>query len=177
MFCCCHSLLLRPPWCAWSRVLDWCLCCNPLCYHASLQRNELRITVITLMDIMTVRSNLHQNNDYSWDYGHRYAPRWSDTLYPQKLALTSPTSGGRWVFSIADPVHRVVFSFTNNFTPVNYFLDQDFSFYINSRAWVRERTILTERLPLVGEVSANFYGWRDFAWSAWRIHTAVFSVF
>jgi hypothetical protein len=27
----------------------------------------------------------------------------------------------------------------------------------NSLAWVRERTILTERLPLVGEVSANFF--------------------
>jgi hypothetical protein len=28
----------------------------------------------------------------------------------------------------------------------------------NSVAWVRERTIQTERPPLVGEVSANFYG-------------------
>jgi hypothetical protein len=29
---------------------------------------------------------------------------------------------------------------------------------LNSVAWVRERTIPTERLPLVGEVSANFSG-------------------
>jgi hypothetical protein len=29
-----------------------------------------------------------------------------------------------------------------------------------SMAWVRERTILTERPPLVGDVSSNFYGWR-----------------
>jgi hypothetical protein len=36
--------------------------------------------------------------------------------------------------------------------------------------WVRERTIPTERPPLVGELSANF-------WSAWRIPTAVFSDF
>jgi hypothetical protein len=28
----------------------------------------------------------------------------------------------------------------------------------NSRAWVRQRTIPTERPPLVGEVSANFSG-------------------
>jgi hypothetical protein len=30
----------------------------------------------------------------------------------------------------------------------------------NSVAWVRERTIPTERPPLVGEVNANFCGWR-----------------
>jgi hypothetical protein len=38
----------------------------------------------------------------------------------------------------------------------------------NWTAWVRERTIPTERPPLVGEVSAT--------WSAWRIPTAVYSV-
>jgi hypothetical protein len=32
------------------------------------------------------------------EYGRRDPSRWPrDTLYPQKLALTSPTSGGRWV--------------------------------------------------------------------------------
>jgi hypothetical protein len=31
---------------------------------------------------------------------------------------------------------------------------------INSMVWVRERTIPTERPPLVGEVIANFCGWR-----------------
>jgi hypothetical protein len=32
------------------------------------------------------------------DYGRRDPPRWPrNTLYPQKLALTSPTSGGRSV--------------------------------------------------------------------------------
>jgi hypothetical protein len=30
----------------------------------------------------------------------------------------------------------------------------------NSVVWVRERTIQTERPPLVGEVIANFCGWR-----------------
>jgi hypothetical protein len=34
---------------------------------------------------------------------------------------------------------------------------------------VRERTIPTERPPLVGEVSANYCGWRDVAWSVRRI--------
>jgi hypothetical protein len=31
---------------------------------------------------------------------------------------------------------------------------------LNSMVWVRERTIPTERPPLVGEVIANFCGWR-----------------
>jgi hypothetical protein len=39
---------------------------------------------------------------------------------------------------------------------------------LNSMVWVRERTIPTERSPLIGEVIANFCG---------RIPTAVFSVF
>jgi hypothetical protein len=37
---------------------------------------------------------------------------------------------------------------------LNYFIQK------NSMAWVRERTIPTEPLPLVGEVSANFCGER-----------------
>jgi hypothetical protein len=41
----------------------------------------------------------------------------------------------------------------------------------------RERTIPTERLPLVGEVSANFCGLEGVAWSAQKIPTAVISYF
>jgi hypothetical protein len=47
----------------------------------------------------------------------------------------------------------------------------------NSMVWVRERTIPTERPPLVGEVIANFLRIVGATWSAWRIPTAVFSVF
>jgi hypothetical protein len=36
-------------------------------------------------------------------------------------------------------------------------------------ALVRERTISTERPPLVGEVSANFCGWKGVAWSVRRM--------
>jgi hypothetical protein len=39
----------------------------------------------------------------------------------------------------------------------------------NSVASVRERTIPTERPPLVGEVRAKFCGYRGVAWSVWRI--------
>jgi hypothetical protein len=35
--------------------------------------------------------------------------------------------------------------------------------------WVRERTIPTERPPLVGEVIANFFRIEGATWSAWRI--------
>jgi hypothetical protein len=40
-------------------------------------------------------------------------------------------------------------------------------------ALVRKRTISTERLPLVGEVSANFLRTEGIAWSVQRIPTAV----
>jgi hypothetical protein len=47
---------------------------------------------------------------------------------------------------------------------------------INSVALVRERTIPTERLPLVGEASAYFCGWRVPRGQR-DIPTAVFSPF
>jgi hypothetical protein len=47
----------------------------------------------------------------------------------------------------------------------------------NSMVWVRERTILTELPPVVGEVMANFLRIEGATWSAWRIPKAVFSVF
>jgi hypothetical protein len=47
----------------------------------------------------------------------------------------------------------------------------------NSVALVRERTIPTERQPLVDEVITNFSGWSGDTWSARGIPTTVFSVF
>jgi hypothetical protein len=41
---------------------------------------------------------------------------------------------------------------------------------------VRERTIPTERPPLVGEVIAHFLRIEGATWSSWRVPTAVFSV-
>jgi hypothetical protein len=46
----------------------------------------------------------------------------------------------------------------------------------NSMALVHERTIPTERPPLVGEVSANFSRIVGATSSAWQIPMAVFSV-
>jgi hypothetical protein len=46
-----------------------------------------------------------------------------------------------------------------------------------SVASVCDRTIPTERPPLVGEVNANFYGQGGFAWAARRIPTAIISDF
>jgi hypothetical protein len=48
---------------------------------------------------------------------------------------------------------------------------------LKSVALVRERTIPTERPPLVSEVSANILRIEGVAWSAQRIPTAVFSAF
>jgi hypothetical protein len=45
---------------------------------------------------------------------------------------------------------------TNSMNVTNMFVAKK----LNSLAWVRKRTMPTERLPLVGEVSANFCGWR-----------------
>jgi hypothetical protein len=47
----------------------------------------------------------------------------------------------------------------------------------NSMVWIPEWTIPTERPPLVGEVFANFLQIEGATWSAWRIPTAVFSIF
>jgi hypothetical protein len=43
----------------------------------------------------------------------------------------------------------------------------------DSVAWVHERTTPTERPPIVGEVSAKFFGIEGATWSAWRIPKAV----
>jgi hypothetical protein len=49
------------------------------------------------------------------DYGRRDLSRWPHgTLYPQKLALTSPTSGGRSVSIVRSRTQRTEFSFNNN---------------------------------------------------------------
>jgi hypothetical protein len=43
------------------------------------------------------------------------------------------------------------------------------SLELNSVVWVRERTLPTERPPLVGEVSANFEDRNGLEWSERRI--------
>jgi hypothetical protein len=49
-------------------------------------------------------------------------------------------------------------------------------FFPPSMVWVRERTMPTERPPLVGEAIANFLRIEGATWSAWRIPSTVFSV-
>jgi hypothetical protein len=55
-----------------------------------------------LSPVSTIEELLRRNNSGSGlenrEYGRRDLSRWPlDTLYKQKLELTSPTSGGRWV--------------------------------------------------------------------------------
>jgi hypothetical protein len=47
----------------------------------------------------------------------------------------------------------------------------------DSVAWVRERTIPTERPLFVGKFSVNFLRIEGATWSAWRIPTDVFLAF
>jgi hypothetical protein len=48
----------------------------------------------------------------SWEYGRREPSRWQcDTLYPQKLELTSPTSGGRSVGIVRSRIQATEFLF------------------------------------------------------------------
>jgi hypothetical protein len=57
----------------------------------------------------------------SREYGHRDPSRWPrDTLYPQKLALTSPTSGGRSVGIVRSRTHATEFSFFLTFSWINW---------------------------------------------------------
>jgi hypothetical protein len=50
----------------------------------------------------------------SQEYGHRYPSRWPrGTLYPQKLALTSRTSGGRSVGIVRSRTEAMDFSLVN----------------------------------------------------------------
>jgi hypothetical protein len=60
--------------------------------------------------------------------------------------------------------------FIMRFFPTSYHF---ISLKVNSVALVRKQTILTERPPHVGEVSANFLLIEGVTWSAQRIPTAV----
>jgi hypothetical protein len=104
----------------------------------------------------------------SLEYGRRDLSRWPrGTLYPWKVVLTSPTSsccsGGRF----------------RSRTQATEFVCACISIVPkrNAMVWVLERTIPIERQPLVDEVIANFLRIEGATWSAWRMPTAVFSVF
>jgi hypothetical protein len=76
---------------------------------------------------------------------------------------------------LTEPGHTVYITFSA------HYVWRDYTYWIcknktNSMALARKRAIPTERLPLVGEVSVNFLRIEVVAWSAQRIHTAVFSV-
>jgi hypothetical protein len=65
------------------------------------------------------------------DYGQRDPSRWPrDTLYPQKLALTSPTSGGRSVGIVLSRIQA-----TEIFLPIALWL----------RRWATSRKVAGSR--------------------------------
>jgi hypothetical protein len=57
----------------------------------------------------------------SLEYDRRGPSRWPrGTLYPQKLALTSPTSGGRSVGIVRSQTQATEFSFLNRSKNTNF---------------------------------------------------------
>jgi hypothetical protein len=61
------------------------------------------------------------------EYGHRDPSRWPrGTLYPQKLALTSPTSGGRSVGIVRSRTQATEFSFFNSWCTYRVLLQYKF---------------------------------------------------
>jgi hypothetical protein len=74
-----------------SRVRFWLY--QIFCEVVNLERGPLSL-VITIKELLGRKSN--GSGLESREYGRRDPLRWlRDTLYPQKLALTSPTRGGR----------------------------------------------------------------------------------
>jgi hypothetical protein len=106
----------------------------------SLERDALSLvsTIVELLERKSSGSGLE-----SRDYGHRDPSRWPrGTLYPQKLALTSPTSGDRSV--------GIVYSLTKEFilVGISVWLTQCvLPILVVTRA-VRMRERLTPVLPV-----------------------------
>jgi hypothetical protein len=95
---------MRPP--LWSRGQSSWLqtqrfdsrCCQIFWEVVGLERGPLSL-------VSTIEELLGRNSSGSslenWEYGHGDPLCWPrDTLYPQKLALTAPTSGGRSVGTV-----------------------------------------------------------------------------
>jgi hypothetical protein len=88
------------------------------------------------------------------EYGHGDPSRWPrDTVYSQKLALTSPTSCGRSVSIVRSRTKATELLLVIIY--LNAWLKNLITYSVTL---VSKRTIPTERPPLVGEVSANFCG-------------------
>jgi hypothetical protein len=98
------------------------------------------------------------------EYGHRDPSGWPrDTLYLQKLALTSPTSSGLSVGIVHSQTQAMEFFFfwetcKGVYGFIKLICAATGYEQLNSMAWIHEQTILTEQQLLVGEVIANFCG-------------------
>jgi hypothetical protein len=79
--------------------------------------NDLQINQATVNQIIKCKFNTPSRLDCHttnfWTTGRGDSLRWPrDTLYPQKLALTSPTSGGRSVGIVHLRAKATEFSFS-----------------------------------------------------------------
>jgi hypothetical protein len=79
------------------------------CEVVGLERSPLSL-VSTIEELLERKSS--GSGPESREYGRRDPSRWpSGILYPQKLALTSPTSGGRSAGIVHSPTQSTEFSF------------------------------------------------------------------
>jgi hypothetical protein len=108
----------------------------------------------------------------------RFVHSWPGTLWPLPEQSTASERRQFWIILWHTQRRPVARYWQRNITTKKIKITMHACFInslreINSVALVRERNIPTERLPLVGEVSANF----GVGWWAWRVPTTVFSDF
>jgi hypothetical protein len=118
-----------------------------------LERGLLRLASTTeeLLERNSSGSGLENR-----EYGRGDPPRRTRSI-TQKLALTSPTSGGRSVGIVHSRTRATEFTNRNPTSSKSQYqmLTAELKKKLNSLALDRERTIPTERPLLVGEVSAD----------------------
>jgi hypothetical protein len=92
------------------------------------------------------------------EYGRRDPSRWPrDTLYPQKLAITSPTSGGRSVGIVRSRTQTMEFSYLHLYPYVTCVFLYKLVSYLNR---LLERRCL-EQLKWMSDVAEYWLGVRD----------------
>jgi hypothetical protein len=105
-----------------SNCMKFCVLIPKICWYYHIPLNH---TITTAVQIAESSGSCLEN----WEYGRRDPSRWPrGTLFPQKLAITSPTSGGRLVGIVRSRTQTMEFSFSFSFlvctdsstTPGNY---------------------------------------------------------
>jgi hypothetical protein len=98
---------------------------------------------------LTLVLNVYDSQLVTWPYSKCRPPAWTQTSAPCLIAIPR-----RSQIPVTIPIGEFFSSIAE------YTSDFKWPTKKNSMVWVRERTIPTERPPLLAEVIANFSGWR-----------------